>query len=73
MTREHFNDAFEIISRHSSTTVRVNATLNHFVGEIGSTEFLIHITRCSPPVVTDFVRNGYSLSMTSEGLRVDKN
>lgn len=72
MTREHFNEAFEIISRHSSTTVHINAKLNHFVGGIGSTDFLMHITKCAPSLVNDFVKHGYLLSMSSEGLRVDK-
>lgn len=72
MTHEHFTEAIDIISRHTSTTIHVNGTLKHLIGNLGSTEFLIQITQCAPPLVNDLVKNGYSLSMTSEGLRVDK-
>jgi|GEM_PF-2465683 len=72
MIHEHFTEAMDIIARHSSTTICVNGTLRHFVGNLGSTEFLIHVTRCAPPLVNDLVKSGYSLAMTPEGLRVDK-
>ena len=72
MTQEHFNTAIDIIARHHSTTVHINGTLNHFVENIGSMNYTIHISKCAPSLINDFVHNGYLLEMTANGLRIDK-
>lgn len=72
MTREQFNEAVKIIACHNSTQVNVNAVAKHFVGDIGSVVFRLHITRCVPSVVKDLVEHEYLLSMTPDGLQVDK-
>lgn len=72
MTKEQFNEAVNIISRHHSTQMNINAISKHFVGNIGSTIFRLHITRCVPSVVKELIGHGYLLSMTPEGLEVDK-
>lgn len=72
MTQEDFNKAIDIIARHHSTTVHIDGTLNHFVGNIGSMNYTVHISKCAPSLIKDFVQNGYQLEMNANGLRVDK-
>lgn len=72
MTREQFNEAMDIIVRHHTTKVSINLPKNHFVGNIGTTQFRLHITECVPSVVHQLVGSGFMLNMTSDGLEVDK-
>lgn len=72
MTGEHFNKAVEIISSYHSSIVKINTPKNGFVGNLGDTEFRLHITQCVPAVVDKLVNAGYMLSMTGDGLLVDR-
>lgn len=72
MTQAQFNMAMDIIAHHHSTTARINASVSHFIGNIGSTTFTLHITKCVPSLIKDFVQHDYLLEMTADGLRVDK-
>ena len=55
MTREQFNKAMAIIAQHHSTEIKINMPKNHFVGDLGTTKWTIHITSCCPSVVTKLV------------------
>lgn len=72
MTQEQFNEAMEIIVHHHSTKVSINLPENHFGGDVGRSKFRLHITECVPSVVNKLIGAGFMLSMTSEGLEVDK-
>lgn len=72
MTREQFNDAIRIISQHHTTKVSINLPENNFVGGIGQTKFRLHLTECVPSVINKLVESGFMLSMTPDGLYVDK-
>lgn len=72
MTSEHFTKAIEIISKHHSSVVKINTPKNGFAGNLGETEFRLHITQCVPSVVNRLAEAGYMLSMTEDGLLVDK-
>lgn len=72
MTLEQFNEAIQIVSVHHSSTVRINTPKNNFVGDMGEKTFRLHITKCVPSVVSALVIKGFHLSMTEDGLMVDK-
>lgn len=72
MTSEQFTNAIKIISKHHSSVVKINTPKNGFAGNLGETEFRLHITQCVPSVVNRLVEAGYMLSMTEDGLMVDK-
>lgn len=66
MTREQFNKAMAIIAQHHSTEIKINMPKNHFVGDLGTTKWTIHITRCCPSVVTKLVSDGFTCQMDGE-------
>ncbi len=72
MTLENFNDAILIISGHHSSVVKINTPKNDFVGDLGDKTFRLHISKCVPSVVNKLVNAGFMLSMTEDGLMVDK-
>lgn len=72
MTQENFNEAILIIAGHHSSVVTINAPKNNFVGDLGDKKFRLHVNRCVPKVIEELSLSGYSLSMTDDGLLVDK-
>ncbi|MBO5878222.1 MAG: hypothetical protein J6Q29_01985 [Alistipes sp.] len=70
MTREQFNKAMAIIAQHHSTEIKINMPKNHFVGDLGTTKWTIHITRCCPSVVTKLISDGFTCQMDENGLSV---
>lgn len=72
MTCEQFNDAMDIIACHHTTKICINLSKGNFVGNIGSTEFRLHITECVLSVINKLVAAGFMLDTTPDGLCVDK-
>lgn len=72
LNSKDFTTALEIISKHHSTELAINTPRNNFVGNIGQTEFRLHIKKCVPAVINNLVKEGFILSMGPEGLEVDK-
>lgn len=72
MTMEQFNEAIQIVSVQHSSTIKINSPKSGFVGDLGKTNFRLHILRSVPAVVNDLVAAGFSLCMTEDGLFVDK-
>ncbi len=72
MTIEQFNVAMAAIARHHSTHISVNVPKNNFVGNLGKSEYSIHITQCCASLVANLEQLGYSLSMDADGLNVDR-
>lgn len=70
MTHEQFNKALAIIAQHHSTEIKINMPKNHFVGDLGTHKWTIHITRCCPSVVTKLVSDGFTCQMDEHGLAV---
>lgn len=67
-----FTTALEIISKSHSTELAINIPKNNFVGNMGQTEFRLHIKKCVPSVINNLIQVGYILNMGPEGLEVDK-
>lgn len=67
-----FTTALEIISKSHSTELAINIPKNNFVGNIGQTEFRLHLKKCVPAVINSLIKEGFILSMGPEGLEVDK-
>lgn len=72
MTREQFNEAMDILVRHHTTKVSINLPENNFVGPIGESKFRLHINKCCASVINKLVGAGFMLSMTADGLEVDR-
>ncbi|MBE6234782.1 MAG: hypothetical protein E7112_00935 [Bacteroidales bacterium] len=72
MTLEQFNEAIQIISVQHSSTVKINSPRGNFVGDLGVTNFRLHVIKSVPAVIKDLAAAGFSLSMTEDGLFVDK-
>ncbi len=73
MTKDNYLKALEIISQNHSTEIKINLPSNGFVGDtLGISEFNLTITRCCASVVDHLIKSGYVLSMTKDGLSVDK-
>lgn len=72
MNFDQFNTAILIISGNHSSIVKINTPKDRFVGNMGTSEFRLHITQCVPSVIDKLVKAGYMLSMTEDGLLVDK-
>ena len=73
MTKQHFSEALQIIATYHTSHIIINKPAGSFVNSnIGTTEFTIHITICCASVVENLRRAGYSLSMSENGLSVNK-
>lgn len=72
MKFEQFSEAMCVIAAHHTSKVTINQPINHFVGNLGQTEFTIHINNCVPSVIDKLIEKGFSLNMTEYGLSVDK-
>lgn len=73
MTKDNYLKALEIISQSHSTEIKINLPTNGFVGDsLGVSEFNLTITRGCVSVVDRLTKSGYALSMTKDGLSVDK-
>ena len=72
MNIEHFSEAIQIVSAYHSSLLRINKPKNSFVGNLGATEFRLHIVECVPAVVDSLVKAGFALSMTPDGLLVER-
>lgn len=72
MTREQFDKAMEIIVRYSSTRIVINMPEDDSANNAGKGILRLHITKCRPSVINRLISADYTLSMTPEGLYVDK-
>jgi hypothetical protein len=72
MKKEAFLAALEIISGHHTTELAINKPMSDFVGDLGKSEFTIHITKSCATVVDKLVKAGYSLFMDKHGLNVHR-
>lgn len=70
MTREQFTKSMAIIAQHHSTEIKINMPKNHFVGDLGTTKWTIHITRCCTSVVTKLISDGFTCQMDEKGLAI---
>ena len=72
MKKVDFMLALEILSENHTTKITINQPIDHFVGNLGKSEWTIHINRCVPAVTAKLIQAGYMLSMTEYGLLVEK-
>ena len=72
MTLEQFNEAIQIVSVYHSSTVKINTPKDNFVGDMGDKTFRLHVVICVPAVIYKLVAAGFQLSMTPDGLLVNK-
>lgn len=71
MNAAFFQKAITIIACHHSGEVKINTPINDFVGDLGESNFRLHITKCVPSVVNKLIAEGFMLSMDKDGLCVD--
>ncbi len=72
MKKDDFFAAIQIIMKHPDTHLAINQPVNDFVGPLGSTEWSIHIQKCTPKVISELTGAGFSLSMSELGINVIK-
>lgn len=72
LNSKDFTTALEIISKHHSTELAINAPSNDFTGYTGRSKFGLHPEKCVPAVINSLVREGFILRMGPEGLEVEK-
>lgn len=72
LNSEDFTTALKIISKHHSTELAINTPINNFAGYMGQSEFGLHLKKGVPAVINSLIKEGFILSMGSEGLEVDK-
>lgn len=72
LNSKDFTTALEIISKDHSTELAINTPKNNFLGNMGQSEFRLHIKKCVPSVIKKLIQAGYILDMGPEGLEVDK-
>ena len=72
MTRGQSDKAMEIIVRYSTTRIGINMSEEGPANNVGKDALRLHITECRPSVINRLISADYTLSMTPEGLYVDK-
>lgn len=73
MNKQDFLEAMEIISENHSTKIEINhVESDKCVGDIGRSNFTIHITDCCGAVITNLKLNRYTLSMKNGMTSINK-
>ena len=73
MNKQDFLEAMEIISENHSTKIEINHVgSDKCVGDIGRSNFTIHITDCCGAVITNLKLNSYILSMKNGKTSINK-
>ena len=72
LNSKDFTTALEIISKDHSTELAINTPKNNFLGNMGQSEFRLHIKKCVASVVNNLIKACYILDMGPEGLEGDK-
>lgn len=72
LTLDQFNAAMRVISRHHTTFIKVNMPQNNFVGNLGTHEYSIHISKCCAELTKDLHEAGFDIDMDNHGMNVFK-
>lgn len=72
MKKDDFYTALEILSKFHTSQITINQPINNFVGNLGQSEWTIHINHCVPAAIKELVQQGFSLSMGEHGISVSK-
>lgn len=73
LSKEQFEAAMRVISRHHSVMMKVNMPVNNFVGHLEQKEFCIHIVRGCAGLIKDLIEAGFDIQMDANGMNVFKN
>lgn len=71
MKQGPFTRAIELISEHHSSQISINLPKNDFVGDLGKTDWTIHINKCCHSVIAALIKEGFILHMGEQGISVD--
>lgn len=71
MKQGPFTRAIEIISEQHSSQISINLPKNNFVGDLGKTDWTIHINKCCHSVIAALIKEGFILHMGEQGISVD--
>lgn len=71
MKQGPFTRAIELISEHHSSQISINLPKNDFVGDLGKTDWTIHINKCCHSVIAALIKEGFILHMGEHGISVD--
>lgn len=72
LTQEQFHKVMHIVSCYHSTHLKINMPENNFVGNMGTTLYSIHITKCCASLTKALHSAGYDLDMDDNGMNVYK-
>lgn len=70
MKQGPFTRAIELISEHHSSQISINLPKNDFVGDLGKTDWTIHINKCCHSVIAALIKEGFILHMDEKGISV---
>ena len=51
MKKDDFYTAIEILSKYHTSQITINQPINNFVGNLGQSEWTIHINHCVPAAI----------------------
>ncbi len=71
MKQGPFTRAIEIISEHHSSQITINKPKNGFVGDLGQSDWTIHINKCCHTVIAKLIQERFVLGMSEDGISVD--
>ena len=72
LSLNQFQEAIAIIGQYHSTEIKINTPRNGFVGELGRTQYRIHITKCSAGLPKALHNGGFDINMDEDGMHVFK-
>ena len=72
LTLKQFQEAIAIIGQYHSTEIKINTPKNNFVGELGRTQYRIHITKCCAGLTKALHKAGFYIDMGEDGMNVFK-
>lgn len=70
LTQEQFIEVMGIIGRFHSTNVKINMPVNRFVGNLGTSQYSIHIAKCCAGLTKALFTAGYDIGMDDNGMSV---
>ena len=72
LTLKQFQEAIAIIGQYHSTEIKINTPKNGFVGELGRTQYSIHITKCCAGLTRALHKASFDIDMDEYGMNVFK-
>lgn len=72
LTLKQFQEAIAIIGQYHSTEIKINTPKNNFVGDLGRTQYRIHITKCCAGLTKALHKASFDIDIDEDGMNVFK-